>query len=198
MRERQNHDRSTAPRSLLEYGNIFTPERTQGRRKACWQQRRQPQQQDTARLAQTRPNRMARNTTKRPRRAPAQQPPEHCHNVKTAIGRERLKKWFWHDVCVEGELLVLSCSSSPEMCFFMNLKPTFTQRHTRMMRALLLFGQLAKESRSGGKRSTLVPCSVTRARCCLAPTSSDPFPAAAASEFESAPSIPSEFESGLI
>ena len=67
-------------------------------------------------------------------------------------------------MCVEGELLVLSCSSSPEMCFFMHLKPTFTQRHTRMMRALLLFGQLAKESRSGGKRSTLVPCSVTRAQ----------------------------------
>ena len=50
--------------SLLEYGNISTPECTQGRRKACWQQRRQPQQQDTARLARTRPNRMARNTTK--------------------------------------------------------------------------------------------------------------------------------------
>ena len=90
-RERQHPDRSTAPRSLLEYGNISTPERTQGRRKACWQQRRQPQQQDTARLAQTRPNRMARNTTKRPRRAPAQQPPEHRQSVKTAIGRERLK-----------------------------------------------------------------------------------------------------------
>ena len=91
IRERQNPDRSTAPRSLLEYGNISTPERTQGRRKACWQQRRQPQQQDTARLAQTRPNRMARNTTKRPRRAPAQQPPKHRQSVKTAIGRERLK-----------------------------------------------------------------------------------------------------------
>ena len=87
-----------------------------------------------------------------------------CKCSQLCIGRERLKKWSWHDVCVEGELLVLSCSSSPEMCFFMHLKPTFTQRHTRMMRALLLFGQLAKESRSGGKRSTLVPCSVTRAQ----------------------------------
>ena len=87
-----------------------------------------------------------------------------CKCSQLCIGRERLKKCSWHDVCVEGELLVLSCSSSPEMCFFMHLKPTFTQRHTRIMRALLLFGQLAKESRSGGKRSTLVPCSVTRAQ----------------------------------
>ena len=68
-----------------------------------------------------------------------------CKCSQLCIGRERLKKWSWHDVCVEGELLVLSCSSSPEMCFFMHLKKTFTQRHTRIMRALLLFGLLAMD-----------------------------------------------------
>ena len=68
-----------------------------------------------------------------------------CKCSQLCIGRERLARRSWHDVCVEGELLVLSCSSLLEMCFFMHLKKTFTQRHTRIMRALLLFGQLAMD-----------------------------------------------------
>ena len=59
-----------------------------------------------------------------------------CKCSQLCIGRERLARRSWHDVCVEGELLVLSCSSLLEMCFFMHLKKTFTQRHTRIMRTL--------------------------------------------------------------
>ena len=87
-----------------------------------------------------------------------------CKCSQLCIGRERLARRSWHDVCVEGELLVLSCSSLLEMCFFMHLKKTFTQRHTRIMRTLFLFGQLAMDLGAERKRSTLVPCSVTRAQ----------------------------------
>ena len=68
-------------------------------------------------------------------------------------------------MCVEGELLVLSFSSSLEMCYFLYAfeNDFYSAAHSHNAR-FVPFWPAGHGSRSGGKRSTLVPCSVTRAQ----------------------------------